>query len=95
VLDGREVYAFVPSTITAVAGDTLRLSLLNPEDDAHTFILPGLVLSLPRQSRMDTSYVTHTPGIYPFVCNLPAHAPMMRGELVVLPAEPASDAPTR
>jgi plastocyanin len=84
VLDGKEVYAFVPGTVTVMAGDTLRLTLLNPEDDAHTFVLPGLTLALPGQSRTDTTYVAPAPGIYPFYCSLPAHAPMMHGELVVL-----------
>jgi plastocyanin len=86
VLAGKEVYAFVPGTVTVMAGDTLRLTLLNPEDDAHTFVLPGLALALPGQSRTDTTYVAPAPGIYPFYCNLPAHAPMMHGELVVLRA---------
>jgi len=95
VLDGKEVYAFVPGTITVVAGDTLKLTLLNPEDDAHTFVLPGLAVALPGQSRTDTTYVTSASGSYPFVCNLPAHAPMMRGELVVLPPARWAQAPTR
>ena len=86
VLDGKEVYAFVPGTVTVMAGDTLRLMLLNPEDDAHTFVMAGLALALPGQSRTDTTYVARTPGIYPFFCSLPAHAPMMHGELVVLRA---------
>jgi uncharacterized cupredoxin-like copper-binding protein len=86
VLEGKEVYAFVPGTVTVMAGDTLRLTLLNPEDDAHTFVMAGLTLALPGQSRTDTAYVAGRPGIYPFFCSLPAHAPMMRGELVVLRA---------
>lgn len=86
VLDGKEVYAFVPGTVTVMAGDTLRLTLLNPEDDAHTFVMAGLTLALPGQSRTDTTYVARRPGIYPFFCSLPAHAPIMRGEVVVLRA---------
>ncbi len=86
VLAGKEVYAFVPGTVTVMAGDTLRLTLLNPEDDAHTFVMQGLTLALPGQSHTDTTYVAAAPGIYPFYCSLPAHAPMMHGELVVLRA---------
>lgn len=86
VLEGREVYAFVPSTITAIEGDTLHLTVVNPEDDAHTLVLPGLSLALPGQRITRASYVASTPGIFPFVCNLPAHMPMMWGQLVVLPA---------
>jgi plastocyanin len=95
VLDGKEVYAFVPGTVTVMAGDTLRLTLLNPEDDAHTFVMAGLTLALPGQSRTDTTYVARRPGIYPFFCSLPAHAPMMHGELVVLAPERVDAPPSR
>lgn len=95
VLEGKEVYAFVPATVTVMAGDTLRFTLLNPEDDAHTFVMQGLTLALPGQSRTDTTYVARRPGIYPFFCSLPAHAPMMHGELVVLAPERASEPPSR
>jgi uncharacterized cupredoxin-like copper-binding protein len=41
VLAGKEVYEFMPSTITVVEGDTLRLTFINPEDDAHSFVMDG------------------------------------------------------
>jgi hypothetical protein len=84
VLDGKEVYAFIPGTITVVAGDTLHLTFLNPEDDAHAFVLHDLYLPLPPLSRIDTTYVAREPGIFVFSCSVPQHLPMMRGELVVL-----------
>lgn len=84
VLAGKEVYAFSPSTITAVSGDTLRLTLLNPEDDDHAFVLRDFFVKLPPQSRVDTIYVAKAPGIYDFSCSVPAHLPMMHGQLVVL-----------
>jgi len=84
VLEGREAYAFVPSTITAIAGDTLRLTVINPEDDAHNLVLPGLSLALPGQQTTHATYVAPTPGIFAFTCNMPAHLPMMWGQLVVL-----------
>jgi hypothetical protein len=87
VLEGKEVYAFSPSTIVVTAGDTLHLSLLNPEDDQHTFVLPDLYVPLPPMSRRDTTYIARQPGIFVFSCSLPAHTPMMRGELVVLSPE--------
>jgi len=87
ILEGREVYAFVPSTITAIAGDTLKLTVINPEDDLHTLILPGLSLSLPGQQTTRATYVCGRPGIYEFRCNLPNHSPMMWGQLVVLSPE--------
>jgi uncharacterized cupredoxin-like copper-binding protein len=84
VLEGREVYAFVPSTITAIQGDTLHLTVINPEDDLHSFVLPGLSLALPGQQTAHATYVARTPGIFAFTCNIPAHLPMMWGQLVVL-----------
>jgi hypothetical protein len=86
VLEGKEVYAFSPSTITAVEGDTLRLTLINPEDDVHSFVLSDLAISLPGNTRVDTVYVARVPGIHPFVCAVQAHLPMMAGQLVVLAA---------
>ena len=84
VLEGREAYAFVPSTIAAVAGDTLELTILNPEDDVHNLVLPGLSLALPGQRTTRATYVARTPGIFAFTCNISAHLPMMWGQLVVL-----------
>jgi plastocyanin len=89
VLAGKEVYAFSPSTITAVSGDTLRLTLLNPEDDDHGFVLRDFFVKLPPQSRIDTTYVVKAPGIYDFSCSVPAHLPMMHGQLVVMSADQA------
>lgn len=86
VLAGKEVYAFVPSTLVAYAGDTLEITFVNPEDDAHTFVLPDLAVALPGQSTKTVSYPVGAPGLYPFQCNIAAHTPMMAGQLVVLAA---------
>lgn len=86
VLEGKEVYAFVPSTITVMAGDTIAFTFINPEDDLHTFVLGtgDLSLSLPGGRVTQATYVTKASGIVPFFCSLPSHAPMMTGQLVVL-----------
>ena len=84
VLAGKEVYAFLPSSLTAYAGDTLEITFINPEDDAHTFVLPDLALALPGQGTKTVRYPVGAPGIYPFQCNIASHAPMMSGQLVVL-----------
>lgn len=84
VLSGKEVYAFSPSTITVVAGDTLALTLLNPEDDDHAFAMSDFYVKLPPQGRVDTTYVARRAGVYDFSCTVPAHVPMMRGQLIVL-----------
>ena len=86
VLDGKEVYAFVPSTITAVAGDTLRLTFVNPEDDAHSFVLPDFAVPLPGGKTTTATYVVRNAGIYPFTCAMANHLPMMSGQLLVLSA---------
>lgn len=84
LLEGKEVYAFSPSTIVVALGDTLHLELLNPEDDEHSFVLSDLYVPLPPMSRRDTTYVARRPGIFTFSCSIASHLPMMRGQLVVL-----------
>jgi plastocyanin len=84
VLEGKEVYAFSPSTVTVVEGDTVHFTLINPEDDAHSFVLPDLVVSLPGGKATEATYVARRAGIYPIVCAVQSHLPMMSGQLVVL-----------
>jgi plastocyanin len=86
VLDGKEVYAFSPSSITVVQGDTIHFTFINPEDDVHSFVLPDFAVSLPAQRTTTATYVARQPGVFPFVCAIQAHLPMMSGQLVVLPA---------
>jgi plastocyanin len=94
VLDGKEVYAFSPSTITVVEGDTIRLTLINPEDDNHSFVLPDFAVALPPQKTTEATYVARRAGIFPIVCAVQSHLPMMSGQLVVLPAAAMSGADT-
>ncbi len=89
VLDGKEVYAFVPSSLTVVEGDTISFTFLNPEDDAHDFVLPGLSVPIPGQSVTHATYVARRAGLFTFVCSVPGHLPAMWGQLVVLPASVA------
>jgi len=92
VLEGREVYAFLPATVTVVAGDTVRFRFVNPEDDAHSFVLGDLAIALPGQSVRDTSWIARRAGIFPFTCNIASHQPSMWGQVVVLaPAAVAGD----
>ena len=84
ILEGREVYAFVPSTVTVVEGDTVRFIFVNPEDDAHTFVLGDLAVGLPGQSVTRATWVARRAGIYTFTCNIASHQPSMWGQLVVL-----------
>ena len=84
VLDGKEVYGFSPSTLTVVEGDTIHFTLYNPEDDDHSFVLPDLAVPLPPQQVTHATYVAKRAGIYPFMCAVASHLPMMWGQLVVL-----------
>lgn len=84
VLDGKEVYAFSPSTVTVEQGDTIHFVFVNPEDDVHSFVLPDFSVALPPQKTTTATYVARHAGIYTFTCSIPAHAPMMWGQLVVL-----------
>lgn len=93
-LDGKEVYAFSPSTITVVEGDTLHLKLINPEDDLHSFVLPDFAVALPSNKTVEATYVAKQAGIFPIVCSVASHLPMMSGQLVVLAAS-AMAPPTR
>ncbi|MFI5280545.1 MAG: cupredoxin domain-containing protein, partial [Gemmatimonadales bacterium] len=103
VLEGKEVYGFSPSTITVIEGDTLRLTFVNPEDDEHTFVLPGCTaedresirlpdctMHLPGQAVTHGIYVARRAGIFPITCDLASHAPFMAGQLVILGAAAAS-----
>ena len=83
-LDGKEVYAFSPSTITVVEGDTIHFTLINPEDDVHSFVLPDLAVPLPPNHITTATYVARRAGIFPIVCAVLSHLPMMSGQLVVL-----------
>jgi plastocyanin len=87
VLEGKEVYAFSPSTITVVEGDTIHFTFINPEDDVHSFVLPDFVVSLPGGRKTEATYVAKHAGIFSIVCAVQSHLPMMSGQLVVLTPE--------
>jgi uncharacterized cupredoxin-like copper-binding protein len=94
VLEGKEVYAFSPSSITVVEGDTVRFTLINPEDDDHSFVLPDFAVAMPPQKSIEATYVAKHAGILPILCAVPSHLPMMSGQLVVLPAAAMAGADT-
>lgn len=97
VLDGKEVYAYSPSTLTVVQGDTVQFTLINPEDDEHAFLIPDCTendvgsfvppdcgVDLAPQQVTHATYVARRAGIYTFLCKVTKHLPMMWGQLVVL-----------
>jgi uncharacterized cupredoxin-like copper-binding protein len=88
VLAGKEVYAFMPSTVTVLQGDTIHFRLVNPEDDLHSFVLgQELSVALPGMTTTTATYVARQAGIFTFTCSIPAHLPEMWGQLVVLSPE--------
>lgn len=92
VLEGKEVYAFEPSALAVYEGDTIHFTLINPEDDLHSFVLPpDLSVSLPPQSRVAATYVARSAGVYRYFCAISSHLPYMYGTLLVLPGR---DRPT-
>ncbi len=74
----------MPGTVTVVAGDTLALTLVNPEDAPHSFVLQDLAVAMPPQSTVRARYVAARAGIFAFTCSVPTHVPFMAGTLVVL-----------
>jgi plastocyanin len=93
VLEGREVYAFLPSTVTVVEGDTITFHFVNPEDDAHTFVLGDLAVGLPGQSVTSATWVARRAGIFAFSCNIASHQPSMWGQVIVLAPGAVGGAP--
>lgn len=97
VLEGKEVYAFSPSTATVVEGDTVHFTVINPEDDEHwlffpecsgdageSFVLPDCAVRLRPLAETHATYIARHAGIFPFMCIVAKHVPMMNGQLVVL-----------
>jgi uncharacterized cupredoxin-like copper-binding protein len=89
LLNGKEVHAFSPSSVTVIEGDTIHFVFINPEDDVHSFVLPDFSVALPPQKTTTATYVAKHAGIFAFTCSIPTHLPMMWGELVVLPSRSA------
>ncbi len=86
LLDGKEIYAFAPSTLMAYAGDSVSLHIYNPADDAHTFTVEelGKSVDVPGKS-VNALVLEHVPaGIYTLICAVQEHLPFMWGQIVVL-----------
>ena len=62
----------------------MRFRFVNPEDDAHNFVLGELEVGLPGQSETRATWIARRAGLYTFACNIPAHQPSMWGQVVVL-----------
>lgn len=94
LLAGKEVYGFMPSTVTVIEGDIIQFHFINPEDDPHSFVLlPDLSLALPGLQTTTATYVARHAGVFTFTCSIPAHLPAMWGQLVVLDPQAIGLAP--
>jgi plastocyanin len=92
LLQGTEVWAFSPSTLTVYQGDTVHVTVVNPGGDLHTFTIAavGFSINVPPLTQRHGSFVVPRAGLYKFYCAIPEHSRYMWGNLVVLPD---SDAP--
>jgi plastocyanin len=92
VLSGKEVYAFSPDHLTAYQGDTLDITIVNPEDDPHTFVLSDFNVNvlLPPQTATKVRFVANKVGVFTFLCDVASHQPFMTGQLTVLPDSSAT-----
>lgn len=87
LLDGKEVYAFSPEALVVYQGDTLKLTLVNPNDDDHTFTIAdlGVNVQMAGKSKTDTTIVASKVGTFTYFCAVSEHMPYMWGTLVVMP----------
>jgi len=94
MLAGKEVWAFSPNNLTVYAGDTVRVTVVNPGDDPHTFTISEVNFSMnvKGQSQRKGSFVVPNPGLFKFFCSIPEHMPYMWGNLTVLPDSAAPQA---
>jgi plastocyanin len=92
VLADKEVYAFSPDHLTVYQGDTVNLTIVNPEDDDHNFTLSdfNVAVALPPQAVTKVSFVANKVGVFTFYCNIAMHVPFMNGQLTVLPDSDAT-----
>jgi len=87
ILNGKEVYGFYPSHLVVYEGDTVNLTLVNPEDDEHTFTIRELEINyiMKGKSLGKISFVASKAGTFSYACEEEEHMPYMWGQLVVLP----------
>jgi plastocyanin len=88
VLYKHEIYGYYPSTLSVYQGDTVRITIVNVEDDPHITVFPGLAaeaIMTKGRSTAHISFVAKKAGVYTFRCIEPEHEPYMYGQIVVLP----------
>lgn len=87
LLDGKELFAFLPAHVSAYAGEPLTFEIYNPADDPHTmtFISLQQTVDVPGHAKATLTLPPLKAGIYDFACLELEHEPFMWGQLTVLP----------
>jgi nitrosocyanin len=78
------VKIWVPESIFAKKGDTVKLRLINKLDAEHGFKIAGVGVEkvVKAQSAEEVTFTADKAGIFPISCQL--HPPHVAGQLVVL-----------
>jgi cupredoxin-like protein len=87
MLDGKELFAFLPAHVAAYAGESLTFDIYNPADDPHTMTFLSLdkTIDVPGHDKATLALGPLAAGIYDFACLEEEHVPFMWGQLTVLP----------
>ena len=78
------VKVWLPESIFAKKGDTVKLKLINKLDAEHGFKIAGVGVEkvVAAQATEEVTFKAEKAGIYPISCQL--HPPHVAGQLVVL-----------
>ena len=81
-------FVFEPDSVTAKAGQTVRVRLDNPDSIPHAFDIPelGVGLAIIPEAAIEIEFVATEPGTYVYFCGIEGHQEAgMEGVLVVDP----------
>ncbi len=83
VLANKEVYAFSPDHLTVYQGDTVKITIVNPENDDHNFTLSdfNVAVALPPQAVTNVSFVVSKVGLFTFYCAVATHRPFIKSSV--------------
>lgn len=85
---------WIPSTITVVQGDKVKLTLKNDIEgnpNQHGFSIPAHNITelVTRGTPKTVEFVADKPGVFQYICQV--HPPHLGGQLIVLPKPAASN----
>lgn len=87
LLDGKELFCFLPAHVAAYAGEVITFDIYNPADDPHTMTFLSLqkTVDVPGHAKATLTLPPLRAGIYDFACLEAEHEPFMWGQLTILP----------